>query len=262
MDTFEIMNQHYSGYDESARLLSRHGQVEYLTTMRYIEKYLKPGMKILEIGAGTGRYSHTLARMGYDVTAVDLVPHNLEILRADTEPGEKLAVYQGNATDLSLFSAGTFDMTLLLGPMYHLFVEADKLAALGEAIRVTRDGGVLFAAYCMNEATVYQYGFVKGNIYSELEMQHIDPVTFRCKSVPELIFELYRREDIDALMSHFAVTRLHYVASDLMTNHMRDVIDAMDDKTFTRYLDYHFYVCERPDMVGITHHSLDIFRKD
>ena len=79
METKDILSQYYSSYDENHRLTSRHGMVEFLTTMRYIEKYLQPGMRILEIGAGTGRYSHSLARNGYHVDAVELVQHNIEI---------------------------------------------------------------------------------------------------------------------------------------------------------------------------------------
>lgn len=52
------------------------------------------------------------------------------------------------------------------------------------------------------------------------------------------------------------------VATDLATNYMRDTIDSMDDKIFQIYLKYHFSICERSDMVGATHHSLDVVRKD
>lgn len=71
----------YTNYDEDGRLLRKSRLPEYLTTMRYIEKYLKPNSKIIEIGAGTGRYSIVLAEKGYDVTAVELVPHNIEIIK-------------------------------------------------------------------------------------------------------------------------------------------------------------------------------------
>ena len=73
METLNVLTNYYSNYDEEGRLLSKHGQVEYLTTMRYIEKYLQPGMRILEVGAATGRYSHALAQCGYQVDAVELV---------------------------------------------------------------------------------------------------------------------------------------------------------------------------------------------
>jgi len=77
MKTIDALREFYENYDEDGRLASRHGQVEYLTTMRYVKKYLRPGMRILEIGAATGRYSHTLAREGYEVDAVELLAHNI-----------------------------------------------------------------------------------------------------------------------------------------------------------------------------------------
>ena len=102
METLNALTQFYSSYDEEGRLLSKHGRVEYLTTMRYIEKYLRPGMKILEIGAATGRYSHTLAQQGYEVDAVELVQHNIDIFRSLTQPCEKVTIRQGNAKQTAL----------------------------------------------------------------------------------------------------------------------------------------------------------------
>lgn len=58
--------------DEEARLLSKHGSVEFLTTVRYVEQYLKEGNKIIEIGAGTGRYSHYFAQKGFEVEAAHI----------------------------------------------------------------------------------------------------------------------------------------------------------------------------------------------
>ena len=72
---------------------------------------------------------------------------------------------------------------------------------------------------------------------------------------------MHRKEEIDELMAGFNVQRLHFVGTDLLTNHMRNTIEEMDDKLFEVYLKYHFSICERADLVGITHHSLDVFRK-
>ena len=244
MKTYDILSNYYQNYDEDGRLASRHGQVEFLTTMRYIDRYLTPGMRILEIGAGTGRYSHALAQRGYRVDAIELVEHNIEIFKSKTIPD------------------GSYDITLLLGPMYHLFTTEDQKKALSEALRVTKKGGVIFAAYCNTDATIIQFCFQKGMLFKEPYTTLIDPVTFKASSTPEELFVLYRKEDIDALMEGFPVTRLHYVGSDMATNFMRATVDEMDDATFERYLAYHFVICERPDMVGATHHILDIFRKD
>ena len=261
METFEALTAYYSGYDEEGRLASRHGSVEFLTTMRYIERYLQPGMRILEIGAATGRYSHTLARMGYAVDAVELVQHNIDIFQKNTQPGENVTIRQGNAKDLHFLEEDTYDITLLLGPMYHLFTVEEQLQAFSEALRVTKKGGILMAAYCGNDATMVQYCFGRGMLKEKRYQDLVDAVTFKASSDPVELFELYRREDIDELMSHFAVKRLHYVGTDMATNYMRACIDEMDDDFFATYLRYHFTICERSDMVGVSHHILDISRK-
>jgi len=157
METLQALTQYYGSYDEDNRLCSRQGMVEYLTTKRYIEKYLRPGMRILEIGAATGRYSHYFAQLGYQVDAVELIDHNIEIFKQNTKPGENVTITQGNAKDLRGFRDNTYDITLLLGPMYHLFTEDEKIQALSEAIRVTKTGGTIFSAYCMGDASLFRY---------------------------------------------------------------------------------------------------------
>ena len=262
METLKALTQFYGNYDEDNRLNTRYGMVEFLTTMRYIEKYLHPGMRILEIGAATGRYSHFLARQGYRVDAVELIDHNIEIFKRNTMPSENITITQGNAKDLQGFGDDTYDITLLLGPMYHLFTEEEKLQALSEAIRVTKKGGIVFSAYCMGDASVLMYGFGKGKIHEILEKCMIDPVTFKTFSQPWDLFELHRKEDIDALRSHFPVTQLHFLATDGYANHMRQTMSEMDEDTFRLFMQYHFATCERPDMIGYSNHTLDIFRKD
>ena len=262
METLQALTQYYGSYDEDHRLCSRHGMVEYLTTMRYIEQYLRPGMRILEIGAATGRYSHYFAQQGYPVDAVELIAHNIEIFQQNTQPGESITITQGNATNLDTFPANTYDITLLLGPMYHLFTEEEKLQALSEAIRVTKPGGVIFTAYCMGDASILQYGFGRGEIHNIIQSCKLDPVTFQTFSQPWDLFELHRKEDIDALRNHFPVTQLHFLATDGYANHMRKTLDEMDEDTFNLFLRYHFATCERIDLIGYSNHTLDIFRKD
>lgn len=263
METNPYLIDLYNHYDEDGRLASKHGSVEFLTTMRYIEKYIKPNDRVLEVGAATGRYSHALARQGYAVDAVELVEHNMEIFRQNTQPGENITITQGNAMDLSAFPDEQYNITLLLGPLYHLYNREDKRRALREAIRVTKKGGVVFAAYVISDGCLLDEGFKRGNInVSEyVKKGLLDSRTFAAKSEPKDLFELVRKEDIDDLMSVFPVTRLHYVASDGCALFMREAVDAMDRDDFELYLKYHFATCERQDLVGVTSHSVDIFRK-
>lgn len=263
MNTNQYLINHYSDYDEDGRLAPKHGSVEFLTTMKYIEKYIKSGDRVIEIGAGTGRYSHALARKGFSVDAVELIEHNIEVFKRNTKPEETITIVQGNALDLTTFPDNQYDITLLLGPLYHLYTKEDKQQALSEAIRVTKHGGIVFAAYVISDGCLLDEGFHRGNISVSAYIENglLDSRTFAAKSEPKDLFELVRKENIDDLMSDFPVSRLHYVAADGCALLMRESVDAMDAKAFDLYLQYHFATCEREDLLGVTSHALDIFRK-
>ena len=220
-----FLENYYNEYDEDGRLANnRLGKVEYLTTRRYIDTLLTADCKIAEIGAGTGRYSVTLAKEGFDVTAIELVQHNLDILQSKLDGSENIKTYLGNALDLNMQEDNTYDITLLLGPMYHLYSEEDKDTTMKEAVRITKPGGHILVAYCMNEATVIQY-------------------VFGCNraAVP--------------------VERVKLVATDGASRYIREYLEDFDDETFAKWLSYHFATCERQDLIGATNHSLDILRK-
>ena len=256
------LREFYENYDEEGRLLSRSGNVEFTTTMHFIEKYLRPGMRILEVGAATGRYSHTLARMGYRVDAVEYVQHNIEIFNSLTQPGEDVTIRQGDARDLSFFEDDTFDLTLVLGPMYHLFEESDRRKALREAVRVTKKGGILFAAYCMLDASILCYGFARNELNELIREDRIDLQNFTQIHSRLDYFCLDRKESIDALREGLGVTQLHFAAAEGYAKHMEAPLAEMDEETYELFLRYHLTTCERPDTVGISHHTIDIFRKD
>ena len=250
----------YNQYDEDSRLTRRNGQVEYLTTNKYIHQYLEKGDKIIEIGAGTGAYSIPFAREGYDVTAVELVEHNLDILKTKITKDMKIKAYQGNALDLSRFADESFDITLVLGPMYHLFTKEDKVKCLLEAKRITKKDGYIFVAYCMNEGTIISYVFA-GSGLEEVLSKDLLTEDWHCKSEPKEIFELVRIEDINEYNKDAGLTRIKIVATDGASRYMKEYLSKMDDKTFEKWIDYHLHTCERMDLIGATHHSLDILKK-
>lgn len=261
MERIEALTGYYTTHDEDIRLTTRRGSVEFLTTVHYIEKYLKEGMRLLEIGAGTGRYSHCFAKKGYKVDAVELMECNIEVFKKNTAPDECVTIQKGDAVDLYNIPSDQYDITLLLGPMYHLYNEKDKLAAISEAIRVTKKGGIVFVAYCNNDWTVYNYGFIRGGFKEGSRNGLVDFETFKLSSTPDDIFMHYRKEEIDSLMINFKTKRLHYVGTDMLTHFINYVVDQMDDEIFTLYMKYHLSICERSDMVGATTHMLDIFKK-
>ena len=255
-----FLENYYNDYDEEGRLEKRIGKVEYLTTRRYLDPLLTSDCKIAEIGAGTGRYSVTLAKEGYDVTAVELVQHNLDILNRKLDGSENIKTYLGSALALNMLKDNTYDITLLLGPMYHLYSDEDKITALKEAVRITKQGGYILVAYCMNEATVIQYVFGCDKLKSIMELNMLTN-DWKCISEPKDLFEMVRVEDIERLNAAVPVERIKLVATDGASRYIRDHLDSFDDETFERWLSYHFATCERQDLIGATNHSLDILRK-
>lgn len=257
------LEDYYSTYEEDKRLLSRHGQVEYLTTMKYIHELSNaaPNYKVLEVGSGTGRYSVALAKEGYRVDALEFTTHNLEVMNAKIGGIDNIRTHQGTALDLSRFEEESFDLVLVLGPMYHMYTKEDKEKVLAEAIRVTKTGGYLLVAYCMNEATVIQEVFKSGRTWECMD-QNMLSEDFKCLSEEKDLFEMVRIEEINEINSGFDnIERIKLVATDGATTYMRECVDGMDDATFELWVKYHFATCERQDLIGATNHSLDILRK-
>lgn len=259
---YGYLEQYYTGHNENDRLLSNHGRVEYLTTMRYIQRYVKPGSRILEVGAGTGRYSIALARAGHHVTAVELIQHNIDVFKSQLMTQDDIEIHQGNAIDLSIFADESFDAVLVLGPLYHLYTEEDQRAALCEAKRVLKKDGTLFAAYCMNEATMIQFCFQGDgqNMLNCLEKRMLTE-DYKCISTPADLFQMMRIEEIDRLNSLCGLHRVQIVGVDTFANYMRDRINTWSEEVFQAFLQYHFAICERPDLIGASNHTLDILKK-
>ena len=213
MDRKEILENYYNEWNEDDRLLSRFGQVEFLTTIRFIEKYLKPGMKVLEVGAGSGRYSHYFARKGYEVNAVELVERNIEDFKKKTLPGENITIVQGDAVNLHMLKDNEYDIVLHLGPMYHLSAENERKAAVNEALRVAKPKGIVFMAYILNDMTVINYFFRNGHINEDDARNEIIASNWRFAENKRKHLAFYRIEDVNTLMSGFDVNRLHLVGT-------------------------------------------------
>lgn len=256
------LEQYYNKFNEEKRLNSRHGQVEFRVSMKYIHEYIpadipREEVKILDIGAGTGRYSVALSEEGYDVTAVELVKYNLGILK---QKGSKVKAMQGNALNLKKLPSDNFDVTLLFGPMYHLFGEEDKRQALAEAKRVTKPGGVILVAYCMNEYGVLTYAFKERHINECVEERRLTE-DFHTISQKENLYDYMRIEDIDNLLNDSGLERIKIISPDGPANYMRPFLNQLSDEEFEHFVEYQMATCERMDLIGAGAHTLDILRK-
>ena len=246
------LTEFYNKFNENKRLDRRHGQVEFITSIRYLEEYLQKGDRIVDIGAGPGRYSLYFKNKGYDVTAVEYVRPNIGMLKAKDKD---IRVIEASATDLSMFEDNEFDVAIMFGPLYHLYRKEEKLKALSEAKRITRK--YIFVTYIMNEYSIIEYAF-KDNNYKQIkdkldETYHIDD--------PDALFFQSRIEDIDELNSLSGLKLVRRFASDGPSDYMRRTINNMDDETFEAFIDFHLKTCERKELLGASSHVVDILCK-
>ena len=140
---------HYASGYEAERLMGGGSRIELARTQEIIVRHAPPPPAVVyDIGGGPGVYARWLAGLGYTVHLVDALPLHVAQARraAEERPDAPLAsAVVGDARHLP-FANASGDFALLLGPLYHLTERADRIAALSEARRVPRPGGLVFAA--------------------------------------------------------------------------------------------------------------------
>lgn len=255
-DELEQIQKTYELFREDARLShSQAARVEFLTTTHYIEQYVRPGARILDVGAGTGAYSFYFARKGYEVCALELADSNLRVFREKLRPEDRIELVQGNAVDLSRYEDDSFDAVLLFGPLYHLHRKEDRLRCIQEAKRVCKPDGKIFFAFISNDMVILtefsyrQDYFLRGDY---------DKETFRLEDFP---FVFHTVADCRELLRAGKVKVLREVASDGVSELMAEKLNALDKESFAQYLRYHFYTCEKPELLGMSNHLLFIGEK-
>lgn len=249
-----LVQELYSRYDESHRLSSQAGQVEFLTTVRCMEPYLQPDSKILDIGAGTGKYSLYFARKGYSVSALELADANIASFRAAMTDSDCIELVQGNALDLSRYADQSFDLVLLLGPLYHLHSEADQLRCIAEAKRVCKPGGKIFFSFIANDIVILT---MQQEVPDYLLTGDYDKESFRLYDFP---FVFHTVDHCRRLLKTADIAVSQEIATDGLSELLKEQINSMDEATYRQYLRYHFYICEKPECLGMSNHLLFVGR--
>ncbi len=252
----ELVQEVYRRFNEDSRLnKSQAARVEFLTTVRYIEKYLTPGAKILDVGAGAGEYSLYFARKGYQVSALELADANIAAFRAKMTYADQIDLVQGNALDLSRYDSESFDVVLLFGPLYHLHEETDKLQCIAEAKRVCKPDGKIFFAFISNDMVILtmqqcQDDYLMNGDYNK--------ETFRLDDFP---FVFHTPGHCRELFNKAGIQIIHEVASDGASELLQDLVNGLDEASYQQYLRYHFYICEKPEFLGMSNHLLFVGEK-
>ena len=267
----DFLIDYYNKFNEDKRLLSRHGRIEFVNTLRHadiiIDRILKENsskgmgknnsdIKILDIGAGTGAYSGYYSEKGYDVSAVELVKHNISRLK---KKYPLVKAWQGNALNLKKFEDDSFDICLLFGPLYHLFTKEDKVRCLQEAKRVTKKGGYILAAYVMNEYSVIMYAFKENKILECIEHNRLSEDYHTINSENDL-YDYVRIEDINSYNESAGLERDYIFTPDGAANYMREHLKRMTEEEFAKFVEYQFVISTRSDLIGAGAHTVDVLK--
>lgn len=246
----------YNIFNESGRLATKATQVEFLTTVRQIEKHLRPGMKILDLGAGTGEYSLYFARKGFQVTAIELVEKHVMQIKEKVDSSMALEVFQGNAMDISMIKEKKYDIVLCFGPLYHLSKVEDRMKCIVEVKRVCKDDGKMFFAFISNDMVIttqtmlYDKEFLKGDNYNH--------DTFKVVDFP---FVFHTVDQCRNLLRGSNLKIASEVAADGLSELLADKINNMDEGSYKQWLNYHYYCCEKPEFLGTSNHLLFVAEK-
>lgn len=257
----DIIQDIYSRFDEDGRLIrSRQGQIEYLTTMAYIHRFADAGSKVLEIGAGTGRYSIALVKEGMDVTAVELLESNLAVLRENAKGLDNIRAIQADGTDLGMLEDDSFDVTLVFGPMYHLYEPEEISSAIDEAIRVTKPGGVIMFAFLSIYAIMYS-NYCFGEWARGMEENYTPD--YKVKHFKEQMFTGYDVVEFEELFTDKPVEWITTAAMDgpLEPIELRPDF-SIPDEAFDSFAAWHLNFSETRELLGASSHLLYVCRKD
>ena len=255
-----IISNFYDSIDEDSRLVgNRRGELEFFTTMQYIHRYSKKDSKVLEVGAGTGKYSIALAKEGMNVTAVELVESNLEVLRKNGNGIKTLTSCQGDATNLSAFDDESFDVTLVLGPMYHLYELQDVNKAIDEAVRVTKKNGVIMFAFLSVYAIMYS-----NYLYSNWAAGEEENFTkdYQTRHFEQQLFTGYDITEFESLFNKKPVKKITTAGTDGYLEPVQLRSDfAFSDKDFESFKKWHLAFAEKRELLGSNSHLLYICKK-
>ncbi len=153
-DDHATIVEHYESTREEDRISSGFGRLELLRVQEVLSRHLPdPPASVLDVGGATGVHARWLAERGYGVRIVDVAPRHVAV--ANAELGHLGVVAEiGDARRLPV-EDGSVDVVLLFGPLYHLTERPDRLAALAEARRAVRPGGLVAVAAINRFASLF-----------------------------------------------------------------------------------------------------------
>ena len=243
------------------------GRPEFLLTCRFIDRYARPGDRVLDIGGGPGRYSLYLAEKGCDVTLFDLSDENVRFAVEQAKARNvKLNAVAGDARMVDQNFTEQFDHILLMGPMYHLLEESDRVRAVEAALRLLKPGGVIFISFINLFAGMIYEMKIDPQLVISTDQDHLDYMksflaneSYAGDAFTKAFF--MKQDEIVSFMSRFPLEKLHLIGQESITSPCESNIMSLPKEMVTLWLDLCEKICEREDLLSWSEHLMYIGRK-
>ena len=258
--------EQYSDFPEGKRLsYTKAHETEFIITMHYLRKFLGAGAKIADIGAGGGTYTKALADEGYFVDAVELTPRYVEEMRSLFAGNENIRVYEGNAKDLSFLQDNAYDIVLLMGPIYSIKDFEERKLACREALRIVKPGGVVFVAFCLQDAPLIHEMFMSEDPAAELKTIGYDKETALVtdNTGSSRILDTIAGVDklTDAVCADGQVYKVCRFAQDGLSQIIGKFVNSMRTESYEEWIQYLIATAERADLIGFSDHVVQVLGK-
>jgi len=265
-DTIKIIRDYYDGEVEGEwnRIA---GRPEFLLTCRMLDRYIKPGDQVLDIGGGPGRYSLYLAEKGSDVTLFDLSPENVRFAKERAgECGLSIDAIAGDAREADALAEGPFDHVLLMGPMYHLLEEVDRVRAAEASLNLLKPGGLLYVSFIsMFAGIIYGMKYAPEIIASKepCEIEFMECVVGRKSYAGDAFTKAFfiDQGEILPFMAQFPLQKLHLFGQEGVLSPCEGNIMAQPPQIVEAWLDYSERLWEREDLLSWSEHLMYVGRK-
>ncbi len=273
----DMIEEHFDnrGEDEWERLdKTPHGRVQFHIHQHYLQKYIEKGDRVLEIGAGPGRFTIELAKLGASIGVVDISEGQLRANEEKfKEAGFDDAVEWRKKSDIMNLDGipdGSFDATVCYGgPLSYVMEHVNK--ALQEVIRVTKPGGYILASVMSSLGT---YHHLIENVFEaaeEMGLEILDELARTGDVVGKLASNgthqchMFRWSELRDLLSKYPVDIMDVSATNFLSTGLayEEVLTKVmiDTEKWNTFLKWELEFCKEPGALDGATHMLVVVKK-